>query len=209
MTKESITRIAMENALARLGELLDADGLELDTVVCGGIVSLFYLRSREMTLDVDAMLPSDQIKSAQVRALVEQVAQEMDLPGGDDAPWFNNSIEFFGLKTRSDNVVFQSGGLKLVSATWEEMLSHKLNAFRSPKDVNDAIVYLQQLGGGNKEDAYAKVEKLCPFMPKISKELLRSRFDKVWGATFEAGDAAQMSLVDKESEEDMAWAAHG
>lgn len=208
MDQDSISLDQMTRALHRLGELLEQNRITLNGVTCGGAVSMLYLRTRDATMDVDALFPKDSVDNTAVKALVLQVAREHNLPGDEESPWFNDSIAFFGLKTRSENTVFASGGLSLVAASWEEMLAHKLNAFRSDKDVMDAVAYMRELKDSDPEQVYARAEQLCPFMPFITKDQLRKRFDRVCEMAFGLGprEAAQ-SKSQKEVEEDLAWAS--
>lgn len=54
-----ITKSIMLKALDKLGDLLQANNQCLELVCCGGIVSVSYHGSRQMTHDVDVLFPNN------------------------------------------------------------------------------------------------------------------------------------------------------
>jgi len=167
-------------ALERLADLLKENNIKIDMTVAGGVISLFVLKSRNATHDIDAIFPDNLKKRKVLKKLITQVADEMKL----ERTWLNDSLSFFGLETKSDIVVFRNSYLILRAAGWDELLSHKINAFRSKDDINDARLILKKLQGVNKEELFCKVRKYRPVSPHIPDEKFRERFEQLWGEVF-------------------------
>ena len=66
-----------EKALKRLADLLKENNTELDMTVAGGVVSLFVLKSRNATHDIDAIFPDSHRKRNLLEKLITQVADEI------------------------------------------------------------------------------------------------------------------------------------
>jgi len=98
----------------------------------------------------------------------------------DKSLWFNDSVSFFGLETKSNVIIFQHPFLVLKAAAWEELLAHKVHASRHDKDIQDAVRILQEIKGKDKETIYTAVKKYSPFTPHVPEPLLRKRFESVW-----------------------------
>ncbi len=178
MKKLSVTNA--KKALKRLADLLKENNTKLDMTVAGGIVSLFVLKSRNATHDIDAIFPANHRKRNLLEKLITQVADEMKL----EKTWLNDSISFFGLETKSNIVVFKHKYLILRAAKWEELLAHKIHAFRSKDDINDARLILKQLKGFKKEGLFCKVKKYKPISPHIPDEKFRERFEQLWDEAY-------------------------
>jgi hypothetical protein len=173
------------DALMRLGDLLQKENKSLELVCCGGIVSLMYFRSRMMTQDIDAIFPANPLNKKLLIKLIKQVGQEMKLSVNEKSLWFNDSVSFFGLKTKSDVVIFQHPFLILKAASWEEMLAHKVHASRHDKDIQDAVLLLKEIKNKDREIIYEDVKKYSPFAPHVPEPLLRRRFENIWKLAFD------------------------
>jgi hypothetical protein len=149
-------------------------------VVCGGIISLLFFRSRQMTEDVDAIFPSNPANRTLLIALIKQAGQELGLSIDDRSLWFNDSVSFFGLQTTSSVVIFNHPFLCLKAAKWEELLAHKVHAFRHDKDIGDAVLLLKQIGDRPKEDVYKDVQRYAPMSPHLPEDARRRNFEEVW-----------------------------
>jgi len=182
-TGEKIGIQRLTQALNRLGDLLQKENTQLELKCCGGIVSLMYFQSREMTQDVDAIFPANPKNRQLLIKLIKQVGEEMGLSIDEHSLWFNDSVSFFDLVTDPEVVIFKHSNLVLKAAKWEELLAHKVNAFRHENDVADARCILEEIKknkGKKKEDIYKAVEKYAPFSPRVPERELRRRFEIVW-----------------------------
>jgi hypothetical protein len=175
-----ITREIMLNALTRLGDLLRKNNKRLELVCCGGVVSVLYHGSRQMTHDVDVLFPNNPHVTKLLKQLVDEVGQEFGLEHGPRDKWFNDSVSFIGLQSTSNTIVFNHSHLVLKAADWHEMLAHKITAFRGERDINDAIHFLKEIPSLSKQDVFAKVSKFRPFVPSIEDAKFQSRFDLIW-----------------------------
>lgn len=181
---KQISLQTLNQALKRLGDLLQKQNKRLEMTCCGGIISLMYFQSRAMTQDVDAIFPANPANRKLLIQLIKQVGQEMGLATDEKSLWFNDSVSFFGLETTSDVVIFQHPYLVLKAASWEELLAHKINASRHDKDIQDAVRLLKEITGKDKEQIYEAVKKYAPFTPHVPEPLLKKRFDSIWNIAF-------------------------
>ncbi|WP_299948203.1 hypothetical protein [uncultured Microbulbifer sp.] len=171
-------------ALKRLGDLLQQENKRLELVCCGGIISLMHFHSRAMTQDVDAIFPANPANKQLLIKLIKQVGEELGLATDEKSLWFNDSVSFFGLETKSNVVIFHHPYLVLKAAVWEELLAHKVHASRHDKDIQDAVLLLKEIKGKDKERIYEAVKRYAPFAPHVPEPLLRKRFDRVWSLAF-------------------------
>ena len=174
----------LTQALKRLGDLLQKENKRLELTCCGGIISLMYFHSRAMTQDVDAIFPANPANKQLLIKLIKQVGEEMGLAADEKSLWFNDSVSFFGLETKSNVIIFQHPYLVLKAASWEELLAHKVHASRHDKDIQDAVRLLKEIEGKEKEQIYEAVKKYAPFTPHVPEPLLRKRFEGVWNIAF-------------------------
>lgn len=170
----------MIKALTRLGDLLKKHNKRLELVCCGGVVSVLYHGSRQMTHDVDVLFPNNPHVTKLLNQLVDEVGQEYGLEHGPRDKWFNDSVSFIGLQTTSSTIVFNHSHLVLKAADWHEMLAHKITAYRGERDINDAIHFLKEIPSQSQQDVFAKVSKFRPFVPSIEDTKFQSRFDLIW-----------------------------
>lgn len=182
-SKPQITKEELLKALERLGDLLKEQNILLELTVAGGIVSLLHFGSRNMTQDVDAIFPVDPEKNRLFKQLIIQVGNEQNL-ASFDSPWFNDAISFFGLETKSNVIVFRHSHLILKAASWEELLAHKLHAFRDSRDVDDATHLLESLSGKNKEQLFSSLKRYQPIAPHVPDKVFRQRFEDIWERVF-------------------------
>ncbi|MDM8522967.1 DUF6036 family nucleotidyltransferase [Desulfococcaceae bacterium HSG8] len=170
----------MEKALNRLNELLHERNETIELVVVGGAISVLFFENRYSTKDVDAVYPVG--KEKLMEEIIKTVSAEQNLP--DD--WMNSGVEFFGVQTKSRNVIFKQENLILYAAEWEEMLGMKLSgAFRGNKDIDDAMEILKQIGNKNRSETLIKVVKYKNFTPEIPDDTIRKRFDLIWHKVFD------------------------
>lgn len=176
---KKIMQADLSKALNRLGDLLKGHNKRLEMVVAGGVISLLYFRSRAMTEDVDAIFPSNPANRALLVSLIKQVGDELGFATNPRSVWFNDSLSFFGLQTKSDVVVFNHPFLCLKAAKWEELLAHKVHAFRDEKDIADAVLLFRQITGKTTDQIFADVVRYAPISPDVPEAVLRRNFDEV------------------------------
>ncbi len=177
---KQITRETLLKALNRLGDLLREKNKCVDLVCCGGVVSVLYHQSRWTTHDVDVLFPDNKFITDLLKTLIEQVGEELNLEHGSRDMWFNDSVSFIGLDTRSDTVVFNHPYLILRAAEWVEMIAHKVTAFRGERDITDAIHFLKEIKDNDPVRVLENVSKYRPFVPTITDELFQERFMLIW-----------------------------
>ena len=176
---KKISQADLSRALNRLGDLLKTHNKRLEMVVAGGVISLLYFRSRTMTEDVDAIFPYNPANRALLVSLIKQVGDELGFATSPRSVWFNDSVSFFGLQTKSDVVVFNHPFLCLKAAKWEELLAHKVHAFRDEKDIADAVLLFKQITGKTSDQLFADVVRYAPISPDVPTATLRRNFDEV------------------------------
>ena len=179
-TGKQITKQVMVNALNKLGDLLKEKNQRLELVCCGGIVSVLYHGSRQMTHDVDVLFPNNPSVAKTLKELVDEVGSEFGLEHGPRDKWFNDSVRFIGLKSKSNTIVFKHSHLVLKAADWHEMLAHKVTAFRGERDINDAVHFLKEIKSKDKLTIFKKVNGFRPFVPHIADKLFETRFNQIW-----------------------------
>jgi len=175
---KQITKVIMLKALNKLGDLLKNKRLEL--VCCGGIVSVLYHGSRQMTHDVDVLFPNNPSVANMLKQLVDEVGAEFGLEHGPRDKWFNDSVSFIGLQSKSNNIVFNHSHLVLKAADWHEMLAHKITALRGPRDKSDAIYFLKEIKPKDKQVIFQKVCQFKPFVPHVADAIFEQRFNQLW-----------------------------
>ena len=177
---KQITKPKIRKALNKLGVLLKQKNHRLDLVCCGGIVSVLFHGSRQMTHDVDVLFPNNPAVVKMLKGFVDEVGAEFGLEHGPRDKWFNDSVSFIGLQSKSNNIVFRHSHLILKAADWHEMLAHKITAFRGPRDRNDAIHFLKEIKPKVKQSIFQKVSEFRPFVPNIADALFEKRFNQIW-----------------------------
>lgn len=179
----SLSRLVIEKALKRLAQLLSEQNKRVELVAAGGAISVMLFGSRQMTRDIDVIIPP---KDKELIAdLVETVAKEQGLPSGNHA-WLNDGVSFFGLKTRSNKKVFDHPNLVVFTASWYELLGMKLSgAWRRDADFNDAVHILRQIGSKDKEKAFKESIRYKNFSPHTEDQTYKKRFDRTWKDAFE------------------------
>lgn len=94
-------------------------------------------------------------------------------------------VSFFGLKTKSSNVVFSHPNLVIYSADWHELLGMKLSgAWRRELDVDDAVHILRRIGQADKSGTLTLALKYKNLTPHTDDATLAQRFERAWQAAF-------------------------
>jgi len=178
----TLSKMAIEKALWRLGDLLQEHKEQVELITAGGVISVLLFGNRQMTRDIDAIFPLSQ-KQILTR-LIDQVSKEQNLPSGEDA-WLNDGISFFGLQTKSNHVIFRHSHLVLYTASWYELLGMKLSgAWRRDADFDDAIQILRKIGSKDRIGTLKESMKYRNFSPYIDDETFTKRFNRTWKDAF-------------------------
>ncbi len=178
----TLSKLVIEKALARLAQLLQEQNKRVELVAAGGVISVLIFGSRQMTRDIDVIIPPKD-KDLIVK-LVDQVADEQKLPKGNHA-WLNDGVSFFGLQTKSNKRIFNHPNLVVFTASWYELLGMKLSgAWRRDADYNDAIHILRQIGDKERKKTLEKSMKYRNFSPYVDDQTFTKRFDRTWKDAF-------------------------
>jgi hypothetical protein len=178
-----LSKLAIEKALNRLAELLKEQNKTVELVAAGGVISVVFFGSREMTRDIDVIIPAEE--KALIVELVDRVADEQNLPKEPHA-WLNDGVSFFGLQTKSQKKIFDHPNLVVFTASWYELLGMKLSgAWRRDVDFNDAIHIIRQLGKNNRTETLSLSMKYRNFSPHVDDVIFTKRFDRTWKDAFE------------------------
>ncbi|MET1254831.1 nucleotidyltransferase [Aliikangiella maris] len=88
----TLSKAVIEKALYRLAQLLTEKNKRVELVAAGGVISVLMFGSRQMTRDIDVIIPKKE--KDLIESLVDQVADEQNLPKGKHA-WLNDGVSFF------------------------------------------------------------------------------------------------------------------
>lgn len=134
-----ISRLDIESALQRLGELAQPD--EIHLVIVGGAAMVLGYGERESTHDVDAVV-IDGVASSRVRDLVEKIARER----GWEPSWLNDGAKSFLHGFALGPELFRSPGIVVWQPSSLQLLAMKLSAWRDDVDIADATRLLRESG---------------------------------------------------------------
>lgn len=162
-------------ALARLGELAQEQGHQIELLAVGGAVMVLAYNARASTHDVDVffLLP----KEAQItRNLAYQVALEMEWP----EDWLNDGAKGFLVGISQGPVIFSAPGIVVRRPDVTQLLAMKLSAWRDDVDIEDAGRLLRELEGPQ-DEIWQSVE---PFLVPGQKLKARYAFLDLWETTY-------------------------
>lgn len=137
-----LSKIDIQNALRRLGELAADQDLTLELLAVGGAVMVLEYESRPSTHDVDVaiLLP----KEAKItRQLAEKVALELDWP----IDWLNDGAKSYIIGTSTNQTIYSSRGIIVRRPSIAQLVAMKLSAWRDDVDIADAELLLSKMSG--------------------------------------------------------------
>jgi hypothetical protein len=118
-----LTRVQIEAALRRLGELALQHGETIELLAVGGVVMVLAYDARLATHDVDAIALHPE--AAQLtRELAKQVAEELDWP----PDWLNDGAKGFLIGLSDGGVIYAAPGIVVHCPTLAQLLAMKLSA---------------------------------------------------------------------------------
>jgi hypothetical protein len=171
----TLNRDEITAALTRLGELAIAQGSSIELVLMGGAVMVLGYAARLSTRDVDALILAPR-EARQVRAWVEQVAYEHDLP----ADWLNDGAKGYLKGLSQGAVLFSAPGIVARSPAVAQLLAMKLAAWRDDVDIDDARRLLQDLRG-EQARVWALIE---PYVIPGYELKAQLAFTDLWESTY-------------------------
>lgn len=119
-----ITKNQIMRALGRLGELAQANEIELEISIYGGCAMMLAFDRRAITRDVDAVF----YPKTKVKPLITQVAAEMQLP----EEWLNDDVrQFLAPIGAIRPLPLDLPGLKITAPTASYLLAMKALAGRT------------------------------------------------------------------------------
>jgi len=170
-----LTRVQIENALQRLGELALRRGETIELLAVGGVVMVLAYDARLATHDVDVILLQPNL-SPFVRDLVKQIADELEWP----IDWLNDGAKGFLTKLSDGGVIYTAPGIIVYRPTSEQMLAMKLSAWRDDVDIQDARRLLRDLVNSTNMDQEAHWSKVEPFVVPGQQLKARYAFLDLW-----------------------------
>ena len=137
----------IQDGLKRLGELAQAQRLQIRLTLVGGAVMVLGYQARPSTRDVDAIIIAPR-EARLVRALAKQVAEERDWP----EDWLNDGAKGYLVGVSDGPVLFTAPGIEARAPALEQLLAMKLSAWRDDLDISDARRLMQEIKSGRDKD---------------------------------------------------------
>ena len=175
-----LTRVQIEDALRRLGELAQQHGESIELLAVGGAVMVLAYDARLATHDVDAISLQPELARL-VRGLVKQVADELDWP----ADWLNDGAKGFMMGLSDGGVIYAAPGIVVHRPVPAQLLAMKLSAWRDDVDIQDASRLLRELvsgSGGDQEVFWGMTE---PFVMPSQALKARYAFLDLWESLYD------------------------
>jgi hypothetical protein len=172
---------AILDALRRLGELAQQQGIRLEISLYGGAVMLLAYDSRAVTKDIDAILKP----RLEGEKLAAQVAAELDLP----EDWLNQDVVQFISPTKEEKRrlvgIEEATGLIVHAPTARYLLAMKALACRRPigayqGDLADLRFLIRKMGLQTVEEIQQAVDAFYPddVIPPADRRLLQSLLEE-------------------------------
>lgn len=141
------TREEIIQGLTRLGELAQAQGINIELTLMGGAVMVLAYQTRLSTRDVDVFIRSPR-EARIVRELAKRVANEHSW----DEDWLNDAAKGYLVGVSEGMLLFSAPGIQAHAPALEQLLAMKLSAWRDDVDIADARRLLQELASGQDKD---------------------------------------------------------
>lgn len=161
-------------ALKHLGQLAESYGEQIELVTVGGALMLLAYDARPTTKDIDVLITMPDNRTL-VRQLAKQVAEERNLP----EDWLNDAAKGYFIGLSIGEVLLDLPGIKVHAPSIEQALAMKVSAWRTDKDIDDALVLMQQITRKNqrKEEIWFAVQ---PFLVPGCELKAQYAFDELW-----------------------------
>ncbi|EDN66361.1 conserved hypothetical protein [Beggiatoa sp. PS] len=174
MLMDFITKPEIIQSLKRLGQLAESYGEQIELVTVGGALMLLAYDARPTTKDIDVLITMPDNRTL-VRQLAKQVAEERNLP----EDWLNDAAKGYFIGLSIGEVLLDLPGIKVHAPSIEQALAMKVSAWRTDKDIDDALVLMQQITRKNqrKEEIWFAVQ---PFLVPGCELKAQYAFDELW-----------------------------
>ena len=150
LTKDQIIKL-----LTRLGEELEAQGLQGEILLTGGAAMCLVHSARDMTKDIDALYEPKTV----INQLVVKLADEE----GVSVNWLNDGVKGFVTDIAPRESFQNLPGLKISTVSADYLLAMKLVSARyGETDYGDIKFLIQKLGVGTTEALRDIVMKYYP-----------------------------------------------
>jgi hypothetical protein len=155
-----ISKPLLLEALTRLGELAEQEGIRLEVCLYGGAVMMLAYDVREMTKDVDAIIHPNK----EGRELAKVVGRELGL--GED--WLNDQVKvFIAPQEQLRSLPWESPGIMLTAPTASYLLAMKALACREPLpgyegDIEDLRFLIKKLGITSVDEVQSHIDRYYP-----------------------------------------------
>lgn len=140
-----LTKNEIIDALERLGELAAQKDHSIELLIVGGAAMILLYDARLSTRDIDAFILSPEGRI--VRGMVEQIAEESDLP----EDWLNDGAKGYLMGISPGPLLFSAPGIMVRSPAVVQLLAMKLSAWRDEIDIADAQRLMQEVRGEQQE----------------------------------------------------------
>ena len=169
-----LTRIDIESALRRLGELALSTSTPIELIVVGGAAMVLAYDARDSTQDVDSLILRPK-QARLVRDMVAQVGREHGL--AED--WLNDGAKGYLHGFSDGGIVFEASGITIRRPATAQLLAMKLSAWRDDVDINDAKRLLKELQQTNprQDEAWSSVE---PYLVPGDELKAHYAFQDLW-----------------------------
>lgn len=166
-------------ALTRMGELAQAEGVQLEMCLYGGAAMMLAYDAREITKDVDAVVHPTEVGFR----LARRVAGEMKLP----EHWLNDDVkQFIAPSEKTRALPWEAPGIALTVPTAGYLLSMKALACRKPLpgyqgDVDDLRFLIRKLGLKSVASIQKQIDRYYPddVIPSDDAVLLEALVEEV------------------------------
>jgi len=177
---KTLNRLVIEKALARLGDLAEAEGITLEICLYGGALMLLVYNARVATKDVDAII--------RPRAVGLKLAKNVALELGLHANWLNDDVKMFlAPKESLRSLPKQYKGLQITAPTAGYLLSMKALACRASLpghegDVSDIEFLVRKMELHSLQEIQDQIDKYYPddvLLPQ-QRLVIEGVLDEVW-----------------------------
>lgn len=167
-------------ALSRLGELADAEGIQLECCIYGGVLMMLAYDARISTKDVDAVIRPGETGLK----LAERVGREMGLPEN----WLNDQVKLF-LAPREElrELPLDMKGVHVTSPTAGYLLSMKALACRSALpgyegDIEDLRFLIRKMEITSVEEIQEWIDRYYPddVIPEPQRNTIEALIAELW-----------------------------
>lgn len=173
----TLDKSELQSALTELGQLAQAQGLNIELVVVGGAAMVLAYSARLSTRDVDVAILSPK-EARLVRELARQIANKRRWP----EDWLNDGAKGYLVGISQGQIVFSAPGIEVRIPEVTQLLAMKLCAWRDDVDVADARLLLQQISPSAGRDSVW--QKVAPYLVPGRELKAQYAFSDLWESLY-------------------------